>query len=287
MRAVWSGHLVVSLVAVPVRLYAAVSRAGRVELHLLHRGCGERIHYQPVCPVHGPVERSELVRGYEYEPGRHVVLDDEALASIRLRTTRVLEVEGFVAAGSIDEVYHETPYYLMPDGPVAATAYAVLREALARTRSEALGRVTFGGHEHTVLVGPHGRGLRVLTLRPHQAVVAEETVFAELPEARVDPEALRLAERLVSERRTTPDPSRFRDRYEEALLELVQARLAGRAPEAQPESETARVVDFLEALKRSLEGGERPRKRAPAPSLAGRGATATARRRRGGRQRGA
>ncbi|RMD78945.1 MAG: Ku protein, partial [Gammaproteobacteria bacterium] len=252
-RPVWKGHLKISLVAVPVRLHEAVHRGRRVELHLVHRGCGQRVHYQAVCPRHGPVPREELVRAYEYERDRYLELDEEELAAIRLETSRVIEVEGFVPAGSVDPLYLDTPYFLAPDGPVAAQPFAVLREAMARAGVQGWGRVVLAGHERGVLLGPRGPGMLLTTLRQAWQVQAEEALWAELEEARVPAAELRLAREVVDALRRELPVEGLRDRYEEALLELIRAKLEGRRAELPAEAEEARVVDFMEALRRSAE----------------------------------
>lgn len=270
LRATWTGHLKVSLVTIPVRLYNAVGSGGKVQLNQLHKGCGRRIKYDIVCPTHGHLERDEVVKGYEFEKNRYVPLDDDVLDSVKLETTRMIDVVQFVEDGEIDAAWLETPYYLAPDGPVAVEAFATFRDAMRRMKRTAIGRLVLGGREKIVGIRPLGNGLAMNTLHYAYEVRKPDAYFEEIPPVQVDDQHLQLGEMLV-ERLSKPfNPAEFTDRYQEALLDVIKARVAGRQPEVVEERGPASVVDLMEALKRSLEQADGKKKPAaestPAPA---------------------
>ncbi len=261
MRPSWSGNLKLSLITVPIRLYRAVSSTARTSLNMLHEGCNQRIHYKYTCPVHGEVDKDDIVKGYQYERGKYVVLDEETLDKVKVETSRTLEIVQFVAGKELDPVYLDTPYYLAPDGPVAEEAFRVIREAMRESGKAGIGRVTMAGHEHLAAIHPKGKGLLLTTLHYAQEVRSEAAYFAEIRESAVNEEELDLARQLIENKSKAFDPSAFHDRYEEALHQAIEAKIKGREPEVVQVEEAGKVVDFMEALKRSLaqeKGGEAP-----------------------------
>jgi DNA end-binding protein Ku len=270
LRAIWTGHLRVSLVTIPVRLYNAVGTGGKVQLNQLHRNCGRRVKYDVVCPEHGHLEKDEIVKGYEFERGRYVPLEQDVLDSVKLETTRMVDVAQFVGEDEIDAAWLESPYYLAPDGPVAVEAFATFRDAMRRMKRVAVGRVVIGGREKIAAIRPLGNGLAMNTLHYAYEVRKPDAYFEEIPPVQVDDQHLQLGEMLV-ERLSKPfNPSDFTDRYQDALLDVIKARVSGRRPEVVEERGPATVVDLMEALKRSLEetGGKRKpaADSAPAPT---------------------
>ncbi len=271
-RASWTGHLKISLITIPVRLYNAVSSTARVSFNQLHKDCGERIRYQLTCPVHGPVEREEVVKGFQYEKNRYVELDEADLDNVRLETSKVIELLSFAPLDDIAETYLDTPYYMAPDGRIAAEAFATFREAMRRAGRAGIGRVVLSGREKIVAVGALENGLVMHTLHYPYEVRKPAPYFEDVPAKVAEGDQLGLGEMLI-ERMSKPfDPEAFTDRYQEQVLEVVRAKVAGRAPELAEERPVADVVDLMEALKRSLEqeGGGKPaapKKKAPAPSV--------------------
>ncbi len=251
-RATWTGHLKLSLISIPVRLYHAVTSMSHVRLHLLHRGCNQRIHYQSVCSKHGAVQAEQVVKGYEYEKGKYAVVDEPLLDSIKLETTKMIEIVQFIDASEFDPIYLNTPYYLAPDGPLAEEAFRVVREAMRRTGRLAVGRVVMAGREHVVVIGLRDKGLQLTTLRYDKEVHAAEPYFADIEDKPVNREQLALAERLIESKSARFDPARFRDRYDEALTQVIKAKIEGAEPVLVQEAEMGKVVDFMEALRRSV-----------------------------------
>ncbi|MFA5515945.1 MAG: Ku protein [Desulfuromonadales bacterium] len=261
-RPSWSGNLKLSLITVPVRLYRAVSSTARTSLNMLHEGCNQRIRYQYTCPVHGEVAKDDIVKGYQYERGKYVVLDEDTLDKVKVETSRTLEIVQFVSVEELDSVYFDTPYYLAPDGAVAEEAFRVLRKAMEGSGKAGIGRVTMAGHEHMVAIQPRDKGLLITTLHYAPEVRSDAPYFAEIGHAAVSGEELDLARQLIENKSRAFDPAAFHDRYEEALHQAIEAKINGREPEVVQVEETGKVVDFMEALKRSLaqepSGGEPP-----------------------------
>ncbi len=266
LRTSWTGSLKLSLITIPVRLYRAVSASTRLSFNMLHKGCNQRLHYQYTCPVHGKVDREEMTKGYEYEKGRYVVLEPDDFAKVKLETTRLIEIVQFVDGVELDPLYLETPYYLAPDGPTAEEAFGVLREAMREMNRVAIGRVVLGGREHMVAINPRQRGLMLTTLHYAREVRGEEPYFEMIQEQPVPEEELDLARQLIASRSRPFEPKQFRDRYDEALLEVIQTKAQGKEPELVEVKEPGKVVNFMEALKRSVaeETRAKGRKRPPA-----------------------
>ncbi len=258
-RPYWTGFLKLSLVTVAVRLYAAATEKDRIHFHMIHEPSGERVRTQTVVPGLGPVERDEIVKGYEYEKGRYVTVAPQDLEKLRLETTDTIDITEFVDADGLDPVYVADPYYLVPDGSLAETGYRVLREALRQTRKLAVGQVVINQRERVVAIRPRGSGLLVNTLRFEDEVRAAEPFFAGIGEDAADPDELAIMEQIISRRSRRFEPGGFVDHYQAALKELIEQKLAGKLPERRPERRPAQVINLMDALKRSLaEEGARP-----------------------------
>ncbi len=272
-RPSWQGHLRLSLVACPVSLFPATTTANDVSFHLINPKTGNRIRQQVVDPETGEVERRDLVRGYEVEKGRYVLLTDEELRSVRLESTRTIDIERFVDAADIDRIWWNDPYYLAPDGKAGLDAFQVIRSALEQTGKVALGRIVLSTRERIVAIEPRGLGMLVTTLRSHDEVRDAEEVFEDIPKAKRDPAMIEIAQRIIAQQEGAWDPSQFKDRYEDALRELIKAKQDGKEDVAAPAPRDDNVIDLMEALRRSLEQGgkstEKPKpaaKKAPAPA---------------------
>lgn len=264
LRASWKGHLRLSLVSCPVRLYNATSAGKRVSFNLLHRETNNRVRMVPHDPERGAVDRSELVRGFEYERDRYVVVSDEDLAKVKLESSETIDIESFVDAGEADPIYFESPYYLAPDGAVAEETFRVIREAMRRKNKIALSRIVLSSREHLIAMSPRNRGIMVTTLRTADEVRADEPYFADIRDETPEPELVELAEQLIEKKSAPFDPASFHDRYQDALLELVKAKIKGEEPVVAKAPERGKVINLMDALKRSV--GETEERKPPATS---------------------
>ena len=275
-RPVWEGHLRLSLVTCPVALFKATSEGEGVHFHLLHPQTHNRVKQtwkDPTLPEgEQEVPRGQLLHGFELERGQYVIIEDEDLKSVRLESTKTIQIERFVDAASIDRLYWDQPYFLAPSGKKELQEpFAVIREAMAKTSKVALGRVVMTGRERVVAIEPRHEGLLLSTLHSHDEVRADTEVFEGLEALRADPQMVEIAEAIIGKQEGAFDPSEFHDRYAEALRKLVEEK-AGSATvqaDAEPEPES-NVVDLMEALRRSLKGqgvegggGRAPPGRAP------------------------
>ncbi len=251
-RSIWTDHLKLELLTIPVRLYTAINEAEKVRFNQLHKDCHQRLHQHLDCPVHGKVERDAVVKGFELEKDRFVVLDPGDLEAVKLDSTGTIELVQFVNPGEVDPALYDTPYYLGPDGPVAEPAFAVLRDAMRRRRRVGLGQVTMHGREHLVALRPEGKGCVLTTLRYAAEVRSPKEVFEQVNGCPVNPAQVRLAVQLIDNLAARFDPSAFTDRYQTAVRELIEAKLKG-APLVQVlPSVSAPVIDLAEALERSV-----------------------------------
>ncbi len=266
-RPTWQGHLRLSLVSCPVALYTATSRSGDVSFHLINPKTNNRIRMIATDPDSGPVERSDLVKGYEIEKGRYILLEEEEIRAVRIESTRTLDIERFVDAADIDRLYWNDPYYIAPDGKIAAEAFAVIRESMKKAKKVALGRVVMHTRERLMALEPRDEGLVAWSLRSHDEVRKPETVFDMIPAAKADKGMVEIAGKIIDQLSGDFEPETFRDRYEDALKDLIKAKSKGQKPVAAPEPEDTPAGDLMEMLRRSLEGGAAPRRktaRAPA-----------------------
>jgi DNA end-binding protein Ku len=269
-RPTWQGHLRLSLVTCPVALYTATQSSGDVRFNLLHKDTHNRIKMIPTDPEAGPVDRSELVKGYEYEKGQYVIVTPEEIESVRLESTRTIDIERFVEADEIDRLYWKDPYYLMPDGKLAIEAFSVIREAMKHTDKVALGRIVMHQRERLLALEPRDKGLLAYTLRSRDEVRQPASFFDDIPDHKPDAQMIAIAEKIIEQQAGPFDPSEFNDRYEDALRELIEQKKKGKGRVvAVEEPQDTNVVDLMEALRRSLgqSGGERRKsaERKPAP----------------------
>lgn len=251
-RPYWTGYLKLSLVTIAVRLYTATTEKERVRFHMIHEPSGERVRSQTVVPGIGPVDRDEIVKGYEYEKNRYVTVDPKDLDKLRLDTTDTIDISEFVEDGGVAPIFLDSPYYLVPDGSVAEAGYRVLREALRRTGKVALGQVVINARERPVAIRAAGDGLLVNALRFEDEVRPAEQFFAGIGEAEVDEDELAIMEQIITRRTGKFDPGKFVDHYQTALRELIDEKLAGKLPERPVERRPAQVINLMDALKRSL-----------------------------------
>jgi DNA end-binding protein Ku len=263
-RPTWQGYLRLSLVSCPVALYTATSRQGEVHFNMLHKETMNRIKMIPTDPETGPVDRSEIVKGYEIEKGRYVVVTPEEIQNVRLETTRTIDIERFVDHQDIDRLYFNDPYFLVPDGDMAVEAFTVIREAMEKADKVALGRLVMHQRERLMALEPRDKGILAYTLRSKREVRDAQEIFDRIPAAKVNVQMVDIASRIIEQQEGAFDPSQFNDRYEDALRALIKEKEKGHTIKAPDQPKEAEVIDLMEALKRSLgEGGGERRKPAP------------------------
>ncbi len=205
--------------------------SARIAFHQIHEPSGKRIRYQKVAPGVGPVENEEITKGYEYEKGKYVLIDQKEIDDLKLESKQTIELVRFVDEDAIDIRYFETPYYLMPDGDMADEAYVIVQKALKDTGKIGVGQFILRGHGNIVAIRPFGKGLMLEVLRHANEVRAAEPLFKEIAEVKVDKEALDLAKELIKRKAGKFEPEQFKDDYSEAVWELINAKLEHRAPE--------------------------------------------------------
>jgi DNA end-binding protein Ku len=262
-RPTWEGHLRLSLVTCPVALYGAVERAAEVHFNLINPKTHNRIRMQAVDAGTGkPVDRADLVRGFAVSKNKYVLFDKEELDAVKLESTRIIDIEEFVDAGTIDRIYWDEPYYLAPFDKTGIEAYAVIRAAMEKQDKVALGRLVLHQRERICALEPRDGGILLTTLRSHDEIRASDEVFDRhlpKPESRM----LQIAEKIIEQQEAEFDPTEFKDRYEDALRDLIQRKAKGETlVSAEEPEEEGKVVDLMDALKKSLEVGGAARDRA-------------------------
>ncbi|MGE0666763.1 MAG: Ku protein [Sphingomonadales bacterium] len=264
-RPVWSGNLRLALVSVPVNLYPATKSGAQISFHQVHEPSGKRIRYEKVVPGIGPVDTDEIVKGFEVEKGNYVLIDPEEIDALKLESRKTLDLVQFVGQGEIDPIWFERPYYVVADGELAEEAYNVMRDALRASGRIGLGQFVMRNREYVAAIKPCGHGLLLETLRFSDEVRSAAPFFAGIDKSSPDKELLELARELI-ERKTAPfDPRQFKDKYSEALRELIEAKIKHRKPVVIDEEtgKGAKVIDLVDALKRSVKNSGKP---AAAPS---------------------
>jgi DNA end-binding protein Ku len=252
-RAFWTGNLRLSLVTIPIRLYPATSSERKIELHQIHEPTGKRIRYQKVAPGVGPVESKEIIKGYEYEKGKYVLLDQKEIDELKLESKQTIELVRFVEPSAIDPRYYERPYYLLPDGDAGEEGYVIMQKALKQSNKVGIGQLILRGQSNIVALEPCGRGLLLEILRHADEVKAADAFFEEVPEVKVDKEALELAIELIERKAGKFEPDKLKDEYTEAVWELINAKIEHRAPTVVTgEAPSAKVINIMDALKKSV-----------------------------------
>jgi DNA end-binding protein Ku len=257
-RPAWQGHLRLSLVSCPVFLYSATTHAQDVSFHLLNPATHNRIRLVPTDPDEGPVDRSKLVKGYEIEKNEYVVVTNEELESVRLETTRLIDIERFVDASTIDRLFWDQPYFLLPGAAAGVEAYDVIRDAMRDAGRIALGRVVMHTRERLLAIEARDNGLLATTLRMRDEVVDTAVAFGNLSKKRSDPGMLDIAKQIIAQLEGAFEPDDFTDRYEEALRELIRRKARGEPPVSAAAPEKSNVIDLMDALRRSLHAKQKP-----------------------------
>jgi DNA end-binding protein Ku len=258
-RANWKGYLRLSLVSCPIALYPASSLSEKVSFNRINR-----LKQQNVDAETGEVvPREDIARGYEVGKGQYLVVEDEELEAVQIESTRTIEIDEFVPRKEIDDRYIDSPYYIAPDGQVGQDAFAVIRDTIGKMNMVALGRVVLTRREHVIAVEPRGRGLLGMTLRYPYEVRDEQPYFEDIPELKLPKDMMDLAGHIVSNKSGHFDPSRFEDRYENALIDLLKKKEAGEKITPVRGAPPPRVVNLMDALRASVDA---EKKKAPAPS---------------------
>ena len=269
-RAYWQGQIRLALVSIPVEIYSATKSGSRISFNQIHEPSGKRISYEKVVPGIGPVDRDEIIRGYEISKGNYVLLEDEEIEAVKIESKRTLELVQFVDACEIDPLYFEKPYYVAPQDELAEEAFVVLREALRKAKKVALGQLSVRGREKLVAIKPCGKGLLLETLRYADEVRAGQSFFDEIDEAKPRKELLDLANTLIEQKSAPFDAGEFEDRYAEALKKLIDKKAKSKSKKAviedvdDPDTPSGtNVIDLMAALKKSVESDtpKKPAKR--------------------------
>jgi DNA end-binding protein Ku len=266
-RAYWQGQIRLALVSIPVEVYAATKSGATIAFHQIHEPSGKRINYEKVVQGIGPVDRDEIVKGYEVSKGHYVLLDDDEIEAAKVESRKTLDLVQFVDAGEIDVFYFEKPYYVVPADDLAEEAFVVLRDALRNSGKVGIGQISVRGRETLVSLKPCGKGIVLETLRYEDEVRKAQSYFKDIPATKPDKALLDLATTLIEQRTGKFDPGEFHDRYVDALKKLIEKKRKAKGKkilEDVEEPEPLRgdnVIDLMAALKRSVgskeEGGKK------------------------------
>jgi DNA end-binding protein Ku len=253
-RPYWKGYLKLALVTCPVALYPAFTSSERVAFRQINKKTGNRLRQQLVDDVtREPVESFDKGRGYEYDKNTFLLVEEEELDAIALQSSHTLEIDTFVPREQIDERYLDSPYYMVPNDDVGQEAFAVIREAMRGKGMVALGRVVLSKRERVIALQPWDKGLLAATLRYAYEVRDAKDYFDDLPDMKVAPDMLKLAEHILNSKKGNFDPTEFADHYEEALVEMLRQKQAGVSlPKGQAKMPSRNVVNLMDALKQSL-----------------------------------
>ena len=252
-RPTWKGYLKVSLVNIPVKVYPATESSATISFNQLHAECQNRINQKKWCAhCNREVTSAEVVKGYEFEKGRWVVMEDEDIAKVRTESTKVINLVQFAAEDDIDPMYVDRAYYLVPDGAMATDAYAVMRDGMQG--KVGVGKVAIHGREYLVAVKPHKQGLVMYTLH-HAAEIRTIDQIDELREVRgkVGPAEMKLAKQVIESFEGELNLSDYKDEYQEGLRQIIDAKVAGEEVVATEEEAPPKVIDLMEALRKSLD----------------------------------
>jgi DNA end-binding protein Ku len=267
MRPFWTGHVQISLVSFGVKLFPATEAKSEIHFHQLSRKTGERVRHQKVSAGDDatPVEKDEIVKGYEYRKGQYVTIEPSDIANLRIPSRQILEVTQFVDISELDPELYEKPYFVVPENDQQAEAFAVVRKALQGTGKAALGKIAFGGREHLVAISappvakgadatPENRGMMAYTLRYAEELRDPAEYFADIKKTTVDSDQLSLAEELIKRKSSPFDPGKFKDEYEAALKEMVEAKVNNAPlPKEEPAAKSGKVINLMDALRKSIQ----------------------------------
>ncbi|CAM5218511.1 Ku protein [Bosea thiooxidans] len=257
-RPAWKGYLKLSLVSCAVELTGATSQSEKVSFRIINRKTGNTVRRQYIDSVTGkPVADEDEVKGYEIGDDEYLLIEEDEIEAVQIESSHTLAIESFVDRADIPQIYFDTPYYVTPADEVSEEAFAVIREAMAKQRKAGIARIVLYRRERPVMIEPFDKGLLLTTLRYDKTVRKPAEIFDGLGRQKSDPELIDLATHIIDKKEADFDPSGFEDRYEDALLELIQAKQKGRKPPVvQAAERPANVVNLFEALKKSLAGDD-------------------------------
>ena len=264
-RPAWKGYLKLSLVSCAVELTSATDHSEKVSFRVINRKTGNTVRRQYIDSVSGkPVDQDDEVKGYEIGSDEYLLIDEDEIDAVQIESSHTLSIEQFVDRAAIPQIYFDQPYYLSPSDEVSEEAFAVIREAMAKQKKAGIARIVLYRRERPVMIEPFDKGLLLTTLRYDKTVRQPDEVFDGLRKGKLDPELVDLATHIIEKKQARFDPSGFEDRYEEALLALIEAKRKGKKPPvAKPAERPTNVVNLFEALKKSLgEEEDAPRKSA-------------------------
>ena len=268
-RPVWRGQIRLALVSIPVEIYPATKSGAQIQFHQVHEPSGKRIKYEKVVPGIGPVDRDEIVKGYEVSKGHYVLLDPEEIESVKLESRKTLDLVQFVDDSDIAPMYFEKPYYVVPADDLAEEAYVVLREALKDAKKVGVGQMAMRGQEYVVAIKPHDRGMLMETLRYADEVNKASGFFRDIGDTKPDPDLLDMASMLIERKAGEFNPAEFHNRYVDALKDLIAEKQKKKGekviqdPDADaPPPKGSNVIDLMAALKKSLGEKEAAKKKA-------------------------
>jgi DNA end-binding protein Ku len=268
-RPYWSGQIQISLVSFGVKLFTATETKSEIRFHQLSRKTGERIKHQKVSGEEGPpVEKSDIVKGYEYRKGEYISIEPEEIENLRIPSRHTLEVTQFVDSEELGPEFFEKPYFVVPENDIQAEAFAVVRKALQTTKKVALGKIAFGGREHLVAVSAPTddklSGMMAYTMRYAEELRDPADFFNDIKKVTVDDDQLSLAKELIKRKAAKFAPDKFKDQYEAALREMVEAKVQ-HAPIPQEEAapKSAKVINLLDALRKSVQEDQAPTGKKP------------------------
>lgn len=269
-RPYWTGAIRMSLVVIPVQIYSAVDAKGSISFHQIHKPTGKRVRYQRVVPGEGEVEYSDIEKGYEISKGHYVTIKPAELKRLKLESNKTLNIVQFVDQDEIDLVYFDQPYFVSPDGDAATEAFAVIRDALRDSGKVGLGQIVVAGRERIGALTPSGKGMILEILRYSEDLKDADDFFEDIKDVKADEDQVALAEQLIERKTGKFDPDQFKDHYENAVRALIRKKMKGqKIVTEEPEPESAPVIDFMEALRKSLthrESDKAPRRKSRSTS---------------------
>ena len=272
-RPIWKGQLRLSLVSINVEMFPAHKSGATTAFNQIHKPSGKRVHYQKVVDGIGPVKAEDIKKGYEYEKGEYVLLEDDELDAVKLETKKTLDLVQFVEESEIPPLYYDAAYFLSPADDLAEDAFRVVRDAMRKSKKTGLGQLALRGKEYLVAIKPCGKGMLLETLHYEEEIKKSEAFFSVIPAKSADPDLLDVAEALIDKKTSKFDPKAYKDHYHAALRELIARKLKskGRKIEVEdekPRKESSNVIDLMAALKKSLEsgGGSSAKSAAKAPA---------------------
>ena len=253
-RPSWQGHLKLSLVTCPVACYAATTAANDISFHLINPKTHNRIRMVPTDPDTGPIERADLVKGYEVSKDEYVLFDDADFDKVKLDSTKTITIDKFVDEANIDRLYWDEPFYVVPEKGVGSEAFAVIRDAMARQGKVALGSLVLRGRERQIALEVRGNGMVGYTLRARDEVRDAADYFDGIASVKADKDMVEIAASIIGQKEGDFDPGEFKDRYADALREMVAEKTKGRALVKASEPDETNVIDLMQALRNSLKG---------------------------------